>query len=79
MKKRERYKVNNGFNYNVYKEREEYLVELYFNDYLFCTSLYDTNMNLDELAAKIVYEYLECDSESVTTKVLFKRMSEKYF
>ena len=79
MKKRERYKVNNGFNYNVYKERGEYLVEYYFNDYLFCTSYYNTNMDLDQNAADIVYQYLECDSDSITTKVLFKRMSEKYF
>lgn len=79
MKPREKYKVNKGFNYNVYKENDEFLVELYYNDYLFCTSVYESQMDLDKLAADIVLEYLECDSDSVTTKVLFKRMSERYF
>ena len=72
--------INKGFNYNMYKGRDgEYIVELYYNDCLFCTSMYEKGMDLEMLAAKVVYEYLNCDCDTATTKILFNRMSERYF
>ena len=80
MVSRKDYGKNEGFNYKLIRERNgEYIVELYYNDYHFCTSVFEDGMDLDRTAADIVYEYMNCDFDAITTKVLFKRMSERYF